>query len=225
MRIVCSLIFSLVMSLTISGQSSKWQIWSSNFVNLHLSDRWYIQGDYQFRNLTERGVGQILLRNGIAYNISAQSSILQGYALIINDPNVSSNGQKPVTSKTLEHRLYQQFLHRHSSNHLLAIHRFRLEERFLNEDFQIRFRYFLNMNVPLNDRTLSPNAIYLSIYDEIFLNLDESPLDRNRLYMGMGYVFSPKIRMEMGLMAQHRFGQSTELDRNLVLSVFSNLRT
>jgi hypothetical protein len=225
MRRIAFIYCVLFLSLEGVGQTDYWQTWSSNFVNLHLSNKFFIQGDYQFRNIRESGIGQILLRNGLAVNVSDQSSILQGYALIINDPNVNNNGQKPNISRIIEHRLYQQFLLRQSSDYLLTIHRFRLEERFLEQDFKLRFRYFLNMNVPLNDIALNPNAIYLSVYDEIFLNLDENPLDRNRLYFGMGYVMSQKLRIEMGLMAQHRFGVNAEIDRNLVLSLFSNLRT
>ncbi len=75
-------------------------------------------------------------------------------------------------------------------------HRYRFEQRFVEEDFKLRLRYFLSVNVPLDE------DFYLSAYNEIFVNVSENPFDRNRLYGGVGYRLGDKIRLELGYMNQ-----------------------
>jgi hypothetical protein len=66
----------------------------------------------------------------------------------------------------------------------------------------MRFRYFLAVNVPLNKKTMDKKAIYLSAYNEIFLNTEKPIFDRNRLYGALGYVINKNIKIEAGFMAQ-----------------------
>ena len=81
-------------------------------------------------------------------------------------------------------------------------HRYRVEERFIEDDFQIRFRYLVGINIPLNKKTLEKNTIYFSAYDEIFINADNPLFDRNRLYGALGYFIHKNIKIEAGFMAQ-----------------------
>ncbi len=46
------------------------------------------------------------------------------------------------------------------------------------------------------------NTVYLSGYNEIFLNHQSPIFDRNRLYGALGYVFNKNLRIEAGFMAQ-----------------------
>jgi hypothetical protein len=55
----------------------------------------------------------------------------------------------------------------------------------------------------LNPKKSKNQNIYLSAYNEIFLNTDQNIFDRNRVYGGLGYKFSKKIRTEVGLMNQY----------------------
>jgi hypothetical protein len=101
-----------------------------------------------------------------------------------------------------EHRIYQQFITRQNIHNYFVQHRYRIEERFLADDFKMRFRYFLSINKPLNKKTMEEKAIYLSGYNEIFLNAEKPTFDRNRLYGGIGYCLSKYLRMEVGYMVQ-----------------------
>ena len=48
----------------------------------------------------------------------------------------------------------------------------------------------------------TPNTLYLSAYNEIFLNWDTPVYNRNRLYGALGWVFNKNLRMELGYMSQ-----------------------
>ena len=66
----------------------------------------------------------------------------------------------------------------------------------------MRFRYLLGVNIPLGKKTMSPNTVYASAYNEVFLNAQNTYFDRNRLYGAIGYVFNKHIKAEIGFMAQ-----------------------
>src|SRR5690606_687369 len=81
-------------------------------------------------------------------------------------------------------------------------HRYRFEQRFVEDDFKMRLRYFLGVNIPLCVQEENPSKFYLSAYNEIFLNTESAVFDRNRLYGGLGYNISKNIRVEAGYMNQ-----------------------
>jgi hypothetical protein len=81
-------------------------------------------------------------------------------------------------------------------------HRYRLEERFVSGGFKVRFRYFLATKVALTKPTLEKNTLYLSIYNEIFVNNKNTFFDRDRIYGELGYVVNKNIKVELGYMNQ-----------------------
>ena len=93
-----------------------------------------------------------------------------------------------------EHRIYQQFITKQKLGRVLVQHRYRIEERFLKDDFQMRFRYFLGINIPINKKTMEKNTVYLSTYNEVFINAVSPLFDRNRLYGAIGYMIHKNIR-------------------------------
>ena len=99
--------------------------------------------------------------------------------------------------------MYQQFNTKHALQRFNFAHRFRVEERFLENDTQFRFRYQLTATVPLNNVKLIENTWYLKAYDEIFLQaVKDKTFDRNRLGLSFGYVISPTFSLEAGYMLQ-----------------------
>ena len=101
-----------------------------------------------------------------------------------------------------EHRIFQQFISRQQFGRFYLQHRYRIEERFIEGDFKMRFRYFLGLNVPINKKEMVSKAIYLSLYNEIFIQPKSPVFDRDRVYGAIGYVFSSNLKVEAGMMAQ-----------------------
>ncbi|TAE51846.1 MAG: DUF2490 domain-containing protein [Cytophagales bacterium] len=175
--------------------------WFIYFGNQAINKKWNLWNEVQYRNYNFVGdLQQLLLRTGIGYNLTENNNnILLGYAFINSQRYLANNTDKVGTE---EHRIYQQFVTRQEFGRIFTQHRYRIEERFFNNDFQVRFRYFLSVNIPINNKTMTAKTVYASAYNEIFVNGQKPVFDRNRLYGAIGYVFNKYIRAEVGFMAQ-----------------------
>ena len=184
------------------SQKSNVGNWFIYFGNQKINKKWNWHNEVQYRNYNFIGdINQLLIRTGIGYNLSENNdNILLGYGFI-QSHTFNATGVKDVKN---EHRIFQQFITKQNIHNFYVQHRYRIEERFLADDFKIRFRYFLSVNKPLNKKALEKNAVYLSAYNEIFLNIEKPLFDRNRLYGGVGYCINNFIRIETGFMSQMR---------------------
>lgn len=174
--------------------------WFIYFGNQKINKNWNWHNEVQYRNYNFIGdINQLLIRTGIGYNLSENNdNILLGYGFIQSHPYNAAG----IKSRNDEHRIFQQFITKQNIHNFYLQHRYRIEERFLTDDFKMRLRYFLSVNKPLNKKALTKNALYLSAYNEIFLNTESPVFDRNRLYGGMGYCITGFLRIETGFMSQ-----------------------
>ncbi|WP_348797759.1 DUF2490 domain-containing protein [Flavobacterium adhaerens] len=196
-------LLTLIVSFNSHAQDSEVGNWFLYFGNQKINSRWNWHNEVQYRNYNFAGdLEQLLLRTGIGYNLSENNNnILLGYAYINSEPYV------PLTDDKLsvnEHRIFQQFITKQNFGRVNIQHRYRFEQRFIEEDFKMRLRYFLSLNVPINKKEMDKNAIYASAYNEIFINTEAEPnfFDRDRIYGGIGYCFNKSLKMEVGVMSQ-----------------------
>lgn len=208
------LLFILVSTLAISHsysqvESSQTGAWWMYFFNHDFKESNFgFQGDIQYRDW--QGIGdmeQLLLRSGITYKPdNTDIKLTLGYANITSGQFGSSN------DTSLENRIYQEaLLPQKLGSRIYLTHRFRYEQRFVeNQDFRTRYRYNLFVNVPLNKKEMITRAYYFSFYNELFINGQQeignnkevALFDRNRTYLGLGYIFSKKIKLQLGWMNQ-----------------------
>lgn len=173
------IMIALLMPFTAVSQDSDLGNWLIYIGNKKLDNQWNLHHEVQYRNYNAIGdLEQLLLRTGIGKNITdGNNNLLMGYGFIRSE-NYTSGEDKIVVN---EHRIFQQFITRQSISKVNVQHRYRLEQRFVEEDFKMRFRYFLGLTYPIDDQ------FYLSSYNEIFINAEQNAFDRNRLYGGLGY--------------------------------------
>ncbi len=188
----------LMLPIFALGQDSNFGNWLIYFGNKQFNSKWNLHHEVQYRNYNFIGdLEQLLLRTGLGYNLTESSNVLLGYGYILSENyNVDTDEKFDVN----EHRIYQQLITKQSYKGMSVQHRYRFEQRFLEEDFKLRFRYFLGLNVPLSIE--ETNRWYLSAYNEIFVNTESSFFDRNRLYGGLGYKLNDSVRIEVGYMNQ-----------------------
>lgn len=181
------------------AQKSDVGAWYMYFGNNKINKKLNWHNEIQYRNFD--GVGdleQLLIRTGIGYDLTENNNnVLLGYGFILSQPYV--NGEK---KENIEHRIFQQFITKQKFGRFNLQHRYRLEERFLQDDFRMRFRYMLGLNIPLTQKEMLPKTWYASVYNEIFLNLNSPTFDRNRVYGALGYVINKNMRIEAGYMNQ-----------------------
>lgn len=184
-----------------SQSSSDLGNWLIFFGDKKINNNWNWHHEAQYRNYNAIGdLEQLLLRTGIGYNLTENNNnVLFGYAFIHSQNYESGLEEKATTD---EHRIFQQFITRQSIGRVKALHRYRFEQRWIERAFSLRFRYFLSLNIPLNNKDMVDKTFYLSTYNEIFINSKDNIFDRNRLYGGLGYRLSKTLRFEAGYMNQ-----------------------
>ena len=207
-----------------TGQTGAWYMlmWS---MNPEGGTGFGLQGDVQHRNWDMGGdLEQLLIRGGLTWTPDGSNiKYTLGYA------HITSGVFGPSDGKSREQRLYQEALIPQTlGQKSFLTHRFRLEQRDVdNQDWRNRLRYFVGLNYPLNQATLGQGAIYLSFYNELFLNLEQDIgagrkvdyFDRNRTYAALGYSLADNSRLQFGYMHQEvdNYGKG-QLQFNWIIS-------
>lgn len=196
--------------------------WLMYFGTNKISEKFSIHSELQYRNhtISPTNIEQLLLRTGLNYHFKPNASATFGYAHIGN--HVYESVRK--SPETEEHRIWQQLLTTNNIGRVKFEHRYRLEERFAESDFKMRFRYRLMLFVPLNRPKIETGTMYLGVYDEIFINDKATFFDRNRLYGGLGYQHADNIHFQVGVLRQEtQTASKTFLQFGLIFN--TDLRT
>jgi hypothetical protein len=183
------------------SQESDFGNWLIYIGNKKLNEKWNLHNEVQYRNYNAIGdLEQLLLRTGLGYTFNERkNNVLLGYGYILSENYIGNTDEKVSVN---EHRIFQQFTSKQIVGKVKLNHRYRFEQRFVESDFKMRFRYFLGINIQLKCKEEGKDDFYLSAYNEIFLNTKTSIFDRNRVYGGLGYKINKNIRIEAGYMNQ-----------------------
>ena len=177
------------------------------YLNPELSKRWlwWMEGQVRYRECcnSEFALNQSLIRPGLGYALTDQSTVWVGYARVGNF--------LPDHTDIQENRIWEQYMWSGKTPLGAFTSRSRLEQRFQENggDAGGRFRQFFRFSWPIP----FPPAIDFVVWDEAFVNLyqtDWGPklqshqgLDQNRGFVGFGYRISPEIRTEIGYINQY----------------------
>jgi len=195
-----ALALGLMLPIFVQAQNSDLGNWLIYIWNKKLNNNWNIHNEVQYRNYNAIGdLEQLLLRTGLGYTFNeGTNNFLIGYAYILSENYIGDSNEKLSIN---EHRIFQQFTSKQRVGIVGINHRYRFEQRFIEEDYKMRFRYFLSLNIPVVKKE-ETEKLYLSAYNEIFINTESSIFDRNRIYGGFGYHLNESIRIELGYMNQ-----------------------
>jgi hypothetical protein len=182
------------------------------------NEKWGMHLDVQVRTHDNwDGTKNVLFRPGITYFIDSKQNITAGYLLASTERS---------TGTLYEHRAWEQYILNHKIKSVLTAHRFRLEQRFLdqaNENFAQRFRYFIRLIKPLKrtEEAFAKGA-FLALQNEVFLNIQNKEatnnhlFDQNRLYLAAGYRLSKKVDLEAGYLNQAIKGSANNTVNNVI---------
>ena len=207
----------LLLPYIATAQSSDFGNWLIYIGSKKVNSKWNIHNEVQYRNYDAIGdLEQLLLRTGVGYNLSENNhNVLLGYGYILSQNYVADAQEKTDVN---EHRIFQQFTSKQKIGKVSLSHRYRFEQRFVEADFKMRLRYFLALKIPLIKSEAVPAKLYVSAYNEVFLNTESSVFDRNRVYAGLGYQLHKNVRIEAGYMNQ-LFENSSRDQFNLITFV------
>jgi hypothetical protein len=192
--------------------------WAMYFGNHRLTDRWGIHSEYQWRRHDFfNSWQQSLMRLGVDYYSKNQAQFTLGYGWI----KTFAYGDQPVDHSFNEHRIWQQLVLKNNIGRVEFNHRYRLEQRFLEQwklmptdsyeqnghVFRNRVRYRFMATVPLSRKELNDNTLFLAVYDEPFLQFGKGVakniLDQNRLYFALGWRFTKDFNIQLGYLNQY----------------------
>ena len=159
------IILFLINIFSVKSQENNIGNWLIYLGNKELNSSLNWHHEIQHRNYNILGeLEQLLVRTGLGYNVNENNNILLGYGFI-DSRNIAIESNEIL--KVNEHRIYQQFISKQAIGKIKIQHRYRFEQRFIEDDFKLRYRYFLSLNIPL----LKTNEkYYISVYNEIFNN-------------------------------------------------------
>ncbi|WP_410220193.1 DUF2490 domain-containing protein [Pedobacter sp.] len=190
-----------------------------------INDKWGLHFDFQMQSANNwEYLRRILVRPGITYFINKNHRVTAGYLY-----NPTYNRLIGTSKNTLtENTIWEQYLIAHKLYAVAVTHRFRLEQRFMersNADgfFMQRFRYFFRVLQPLSKSKDTFNqGIYAALQDEVFFNVQHKEqvngrlFDQNRVFLALGYRFSPKIDAEAGYLNQYIKGSSNAVSNHVI---------
>tara|TARA_R100001369_G_scaffold92866_1_gene140655 strand:+ start:27430 stop:28113 length:684 start_codon:yes stop_codon:yes gene_type:complete len=196
-----ALTLGLMLPFFAQAQDSNLGNWLIYIGNKKIDQQWNIHHEIQYRNYNAIGdLEQLLLRTGLGYTFNEDNNnFLIGYGYILSKNYLVDSDDKISIN---EHRIFQQFTSKQKLGILNINHRYRFEQRFIKEEYKMRFRYFLGLNIPLMKVHDNNKNFYISAYNEIFLNTESAIFDRNRLYGGVGYQLNKNVKLELGYMNQ-----------------------
>ena len=205
--------------------------WLMYFGTHHLNDKYSIHYETPRNYEAINNFFQLLPRVGLNYKIDGNSMVTAGYAFIPTQTDFDGGwGNNMVT----ENRIWEQFILRNSIGNIKIRHRYRLEQRWIKSQFQLnqidpvrnttyknRARYMLSLKIPISKNKDFP--LFLSIYDEIFLNISDEPFNQNRLYGAIGYQINNNTNVQLGYLKHHNAVSTGIQNLNrLQLAVFLN---
>ncbi len=185
--------------------------WGAFFNSTKFNEKWGLALDIQVRTADDWSyVRNTLFRPGLTYYLNNKSNITAGYLLA-----TTNNKFSPIPNKQtlLEHRIWEQYIYNHKISSIFAMHRLRLEQRFIETNgddiFSQRLRYFFRLIQPLQQKQAAfTKGAFVALQNEVFLNiqnkdqLNSSIFDQNRAYLALGYRFSKKFDIEAGYLNQ-----------------------
>lgn len=188
--------------------ATPWGTWFIGTVQLPGGERkWGGFAEVQSRsNALFRQVFYYELKGGVTYSLDKNFTLaLAGGRYATYDFQDLPAGPLNREWRVWEQLIINQFLAR-----LRFEHRYRVEQRWFafrdgSNTFRNRVRYRLNAFLPLNHTTLEPGTVFLSAFDEIFLNPIGPVFERNRLYVGVGYQFNARLTAQAGWVNQTNY--------------------
>ncbi len=214
--------------------------WWMYFGNHKLNEKIGLHTEYQFRRSDFiRDWQQSLLRVGLDYYLPKKAMLTAGYAWIFSFPY----GEQPIAVEFNEHRIWQQLVLQDNLGRFYFHHRYRLEQRFLenaslnNEGnketdgyrFRQRARYRLFVSIPITKKTMEDNTLFFCTYEEIFLGfgkgIQKNILDQNRLYFALGWRFNKDVNVQLGYLNHYVIkgdGEQKEMNHTLQTALTYN---
>ena len=173
-------IFLFLIFSTLSAAQNDIGSWLIYKNKLKLNSKTSIDTQYQHRSFTlDFEEDQALITAGLSHALLENVTVSAGYRKI---GSLSENG------------MYQKIAFTTQLHKVKLINSFFLEERWIGDDFQLRYRFGLTAKIPLSTRTA------LSLTEEAFLQNSGTSFNQNRVTAQVSHKLSDALQLNSGIM-------------------------
>lgn len=172
------LFFLVFSSLTVAQNDiGSWLIYKNK---LKLNSKISIDTQYQHRSFTlDLAEDQAVIISGLSYALLQNVTVSAGYRKIAA---LSENG------------MYQKITLSTQLNKVKLLNSFYLEERWMGEIFQLRYRFGLTAKISLSTKTA------LSVTEEVFLQNSGTSFNQNRITAQVSHKLSDVLQLNSGVL-------------------------
>lgn len=176
----------------------RWELNGFYAETVNATDRHFRQSHFVPRDL------QSYFQTGLTYKLNPNVNFSGGYVFQRNNPLYRDFSN--------ENRLWQQVVLAHKLSASQISHRFRYEERFIEnrntkstDKMATRLRYQLSYTLPLEGQELDPDEYFFNAYNESYFSLTgqrNAWYSENWTYAGLGYLSASAGKFELGPLLQ-----------------------
>lgn len=214
-------------------------LWTGIYTKYRIGEKLWYNGEYHIRTRDNfiNEMNQLYIRLGLSYLLTNNFEITGGIVTPfywVDENQYPEN--TPLDKVVPQFRFWQQFLFIQPVGRVKVYHQIRLEQRWrrdfiVDSPFELthRFRYKLMAYVPINSKELQKKTLFLSLYNEIFIQAGRSIqlnfLEDNRSFIGLGYILNENIQIQTGYMRsiQQRSNGFDFNDRDIIrVSLYHN---
>jgi hypothetical protein len=138
---------------------------------------------------------------GVSYDLDKNFTALLGTGTY-HTYDYTDLDKGPTTN---EFRFWEQMTVNQFLDRFKFEHRYRIEQRWVNGDYRNRFRYRLNMFIPLNHKKIIADTWFISVFDEVFFNNRVPNFERNRISAALGYQVDKSWIVQAGWINQRNY--------------------
>ncbi|GAA4772971.1 MULTISPECIES: DUF2490 domain-containing protein [Flavobacterium] len=205
-KIIFILILSLFYNLQSNAQNDEHLSgFSSLSLTYKFNKKWYGYVELQERSIADFSkIDYYEVKGGMGYNINGSNQAFIGLGRYAN--------YKDSRLSREELRFWLQYTFSKNISRVKFEQRVRLEKRLFHNPVTDantnteRYRYRLNLIVPINKEKVEAKTIFLNTYDELFIGPEKPTINRNRMYLGGGYQFTKSFGVSLGYLFQREFG-------------------
>ena len=203
------LFISLFVFSIFYGQKTDLSSFNAVTVTYKFHPKFFLYGEGQLRGIEEFSYPDYYeLKGGLGYYLTPNHKPFIGIGRYVNYKNHSLSKE--------EFRVWLQDIIDVKKGIVKFENRFRAEQSWFYEpqkdvnSTRNRFRYRLNISVPLNKKKIEPGTIFANAYDEIFFipSKTEPVFSRNRVYGGLGYQIDENLGLAAGYLWQREFASA-----------------
>lgn len=203
-----TLLLTLLLMLNLSAQKESISSYDVVTVNYRHNSKIFAYAEGQLRGIADFSYPDYYeIKGGVGYYLTENHKPLIGLGRYVNYKNRSLEKE--------EFRVWLQDVIDIKYGKFKFENRFRAEKSWFYNSLReersdrIRFRYRLNVSVPLNANKVEPGTLSAIVYDETFFVVTAQPLlARNRLFGGFSYQIDHDFAITSGYLWQREFANS-----------------